>query len=211
MVFKFVVLCASLAVANAGLTALSPVATYSSAPSVSYSTFSSPVHTNTISYAAGAPAITYAAHSAPIATTLHHAQPIAYSSAPSVATVYNSAYAHPAAATSIISAPAVGTTHQSTVRSFGGTVSHHSKAVDTAFSSVRQSDTRSSNNVYSPALATTNTLSYAAAAGPAIHTTYAAAAPATTIYAAAPKTLTYSSSPLVAHVSFDGLGTHYAF
>lgn len=208
MVFKFIVLCASLAVANAGLTAISPVATYSSAPSVSYSTFSSPVHTNTLSYAAAAPAIatTYAAHTAPIATTLHHAQPIAYSSAPAVATVYNSAYSHPA--TSIISAPAVGSTHQSTVRSFGGTVSHHSKAVDTAFSSVRQSDTRNSNNVYTPALAATNTLSYAASA-PAIHTTYAAA-PSAAIYTA-PKTLTYSSSPLVAHVSFDGLGTHYAF
>lgn len=194
MVFKFVILCASLAVANAGLTAIAPVATYSSAPSVSYSTFSSPLHTNTISYAAAAPAI---------ATTLHHAQPLAYSSAPAVATVYNSAYSHPA--TSIISAPAVGSTHQSTVRSFGGTVSHHSKAVDTAFSSVRQSDTRSSNNVYTPALAATT---YAASA-PAIHTTYSAA-PSAAIYEA-PKTLTYSSSPLVAHVSFDGLGTHYAF
>lgn len=217
MVFKFVILCASLAVANAGLTALSPVATYSSAPSVSYSSFSSPIHTNTISYAAAAPAAlathttTYAAHSAhsaPIATTLHHAQPLAYSSAPAVATVYNSAYSHPAQST-IISSPAVGSTHQSTVRSFGGTVSHHSKAVDTAFSSVRQSDTRSSNNVYTPALAATNTLTYAAAA-PAIHTATAYhAAPAAAIYA--PKTLHYSSSPLVAHVSFDGLGTHYAF
>ena len=258
MLFKFVAFFASLALVNAGL--LAPAVTYSSAPSVSYSSYSSPA--KTISYAAapvlsahtyaapalaahtyGAPALTAHTYAAPaltahttysspaIATHAIHAAPaVAYSSAPSVSHVYNSVAAPSALAYAptqlTYSSPAIGSTHQSTIRSFDGTVSHHSKAVDTAFSSVRKSDTRISNNLYTPAIAT-KSLTYAAPAQalytPTIATkSYAYAAPAPAVYAtqaahhtyAAPlvkQALSYSAAPVVAHVSFDGLGAQYAW
>ncbi|SPP77195.1 pupal cuticle protein G1A [Drosophila guanche] len=53
------------------------------------------------------------------------------------------------------SVDAVASTQQNVVRSFAGTVSSYSKAVDTPYSSVRKSDTRIQNNVYTPALAKT--------------------------------------------------------
>lgn len=88
-----------------------------------------------------------------------------------------------------ISAPAIGSTQQSTIRSLGGTVSTYSKAVDTAFSSVRKADTRISNNVFTPAIATK------------------------TIAIQQPAILEQRTIPasVVSHVSFDGLGTHYAW
>lgn len=49
----------------------------------------------------------------------------------------------------------VGSTQENVVRSFAGTVSQYSKAVDTPFSSVRKTDTRVNNNVYSAAPALT--------------------------------------------------------
>ncbi|XP_017134700.1 cuticle protein 16.5 [Drosophila miranda] len=53
------------------------------------------------------------------------------------------------------SVDAVASTQQNVVRSFAGTVSSYSKAVDTPYSSVRKSDTRIQNNVYTPAVAKT--------------------------------------------------------
>ncbi|XP_020798848.1 larval/pupal cuticle protein H1C isoform X2 [Drosophila serrata] len=53
------------------------------------------------------------------------------------------------------SVDAVASTQHDVVRSFAGTVSSYSKAVDTPYSSVRKSDTRIQNNVYTPAIAKT--------------------------------------------------------
>ncbi|XP_012156797.1 pupal cuticle protein C1B [Ceratitis capitata] len=71
---------------------------------------------------------------------------------------------------------AVASTHQNVVRSFDGTVSQYSKNIQTPYSSVHKSDTRVSNNVYTPAVA--KTLTYAA---PAVTKTYASA-PSHTVY-----------------------------
>ncbi|XP_036336952.1 larval/pupal cuticle protein H1C-like isoform X1 [Rhagoletis pomonella] len=108
---------------------------------------------------------------------------------------------------------AVASTHQNVVRSFDGTVSHYSKNVETPYSSVHKSDTRISNNVYTPAVA--KTVTYAAPsqtvyehheAAPAVYAhpepqptaaVYTHAAPVTkTVSYAAPvvaKTLTYAA------------------
>lgn len=211
MAFKFVtVLCATLAFANAGLLQ-APIA-YSSAPAVSsvYSSIGAPS-------IIAAPAVKTYAQIPAIQTYQASVNKIAYSPAEAVSHVYSSIGAPSAlsfapqalsiapqaysiapqslsygpAHQTVISSPAIGSSQQSTIRSFGGTVSHYSKAVDTAFSSVRKADTRISNNVYAPALAT-KTIAYAAA--PAI----------------AHQTIV-QSSPIVSHVSFDGIGAHYAW
>lgn len=229
MVFKFILVCASLTIANAGIITSPSAITYTShgltAAATPLTLHSSAALTS--SYVAPAIATqTYATH--PV-TTVQTAPltKLSYSSAPTVSHVYNSAI--PALTT--YSSPAIGTTHQSTIRSFDGTVSHHSKAVDTAFSSVRKSDTRISNNIYtpiatktlvspvvhsvaSPLYASTHTISSAPAqlyetksvAYSAAPTVHEVSAP---VYAA--KTLTYSAAPLVAHVSFEGHGAHYAW
>ncbi|XP_055853040.1 pupal cuticle protein C1B-like [Episyrphus balteatus] len=104
---------------------------------------------------------------------------------------------------------AIGSTQENVVRSFGGTVSQYSKAVDTPFSSVRKSDTRINNNVYTPALAT-KTISYAAPAPvyahPVAPAVYAHAAPVL-----AKAAIAYSPAATVAHVTFDGFGAHYVY
>ncbi|KAL5281649.1 hypothetical protein ACFFRR_005165 [Megaselia abdita] len=56
----------------------------------------------------------------------------------------------------------VGSTQENVVRSFAGTVSQYSKAVDTPFSSVRKTDTRVNNNVYTPTYPAAPALTYAA-------------------------------------------------
>lgn len=118
---------------------------------------------------------------------------IAYSPASEVSHVYSSIaapqYAYGAHAPLAISAPAIGSSQQSTIRSHAGTISTYSKAVDTAFSSVRKADTRISNNVYTPALAT-KTITYQQ-----------------------PAYLEQKSIPaaVVSHVAFDGIGAHYAW
>ncbi|EAT48063.1 AAEL000896-PA [Aedes aegypti] len=210
MAFKFVVFLASLAVASAG---------YLEAPAVSYA----------------APVAHYSPASSVSYSSLSHATPLAY--------------AAPVAKTVAYSSPAVGATHESTIRGHDATISHQSKAIDTAFSSVRKSDTRITNEA--PKLA------YASYAAPAVHTSYAApavatyahAAPAVATYAApvavakqvsyaapayqtyahaapavatyahaapvvaahATKTLTYSPAVEVAHVSYDGTHAHYGW
>ncbi|KAK9509385.1 hypothetical protein O3M35_006716 [Rhynocoris fuscipes] len=138
---------------------------------------------------------------APAYATTYAAAPVAYAAAPAVST-------------------AIGTSQQSTLRSLdgGNVVSQYSKAVDTAFSSVRKYDTRITNDarLLAPAVAT-----YAHAA-PAV-ATYAHAAPVVAARAYAPAVaaapvahagllgVAYSAAPAVAHIAFDGLGAHYAW
>ncbi|XP_053956927.1 larval/pupal cuticle protein H1C-like [Anastrepha obliqua] len=139
------------------------------------------------------------------------------------------------------SVDAVATTHQNVVRSFAGTGSHHSKAVDTPYSSVRQSDTRINNKVYAPAVAKTITTyaapvakvfaapvptvaTYATAAAPLVSKSLVApvakvapvvyshpAAPAVYSHVAAAPAVAYSPAVAVAHVAFDGFGTHWGY
>jgi hypothetical protein len=127
----------------------------------------------------------------------------------------------------------IGSTHESTVKGFGGNsvVSQYSKAVDTPHSSVRKSDIRVSNDAfaYAPAAYHAAAPAYAAYAAPAYaraayaapaYSAYAAPAYARAAYAApvlaktavaAPLGVHYSAAPAVAHISFDGLGAHYAW
>ncbi|KAH8302755.1 hypothetical protein KR044_010523 [Drosophila immigrans] len=117
---------------------------------------------------------------------------------------------------------AVASTQQNVVRSFAGTVSSYSKAVDTPYSSVRKSDTRIQNNVYSPAIAHAAPL-YTQATPIVEKTVYAAPAPvvAKTVYAApsvhyaapAPvvaKTVSYAAPVVAKTVSYAAPAVHYA-
>ncbi|KAH8365887.1 hypothetical protein KR093_006913 [Drosophila rubida] len=111
---------------------------------------------------------------------------------------------------------AVASTQQNVVRSFAGTVSSYSKAVDTPYSSVRKSDTRIQNNVYSPAIAHAAPL-YTQATPIIEKAVYAAPAPvvAKTVYAApAPvlaKTVYAAPAPVLAKtVSYAAPAVHYA-
>lgn len=130
----------------------------------------------------------YVAHPQPAAYVAH--QPAAYVAHPQPAAyVAHQPASYVAHAPVAISTPAIGTSQQQTIRSHGGTISTYSKAVDTAFSSVRKSDTRISNNVYTPALAT-KTIAYQQ-----------------------PAYIEQKSIPasVVSHVTFDGIGAHYAW
>lgn len=109
-----------------------------------------------------------------------------------------------------IHAPAIGASQQSVYRSLGGAqaVSTYSKAVDSAFSSVRKSDIRITNDALS--LAHAGPLAVAHAAPLAV----AHAAPLATAYAAqspyiSKAAVAYSPAAVVAHATFDGLGAHY--
>ncbi|XP_025602283.1 larval/pupal cuticle protein H1C-like [Athalia rosae] len=187
--FKLVVLFAVVAVAQSGYLAGPALPlTYSAAPAVSH-----------VTYAAPAPAhVTYAA-AAPLIKT-------AYAPAPA----YTYAAASPAVA---VHAPAIGASHESTLRSLDGNsaVSHYSKAVDTAFSSVRKYDTRYTNDAKfiaaAPAFAYAQKTAYVA---PAAYGYAAAATPivAKTTYQAP---LAYSPAGVVAHTTFTGLGASYAW
>lgn len=98
------------------------------------------------------------------------------------APAYPAAYAAPAVAST-----AVGSQAQSTYRSLDGNsvVSQYSKAVDTAFSSVRKYDTRVSNDGYAVAPAYHAPVAYAApVAKVAAPVAYAAPAYAAPAYAA---------------------------
>jgi hypothetical protein len=90
-------------------------------------------------------------------------------------------------------------------------VSTYSKAVDSAFSSVRKYDTRISNDAVALGHATyAAPISYAAPvsyAAPATYAAHAVAAPAI----ATPLGVAYSAAPAVAHLTFDGFGAHYAY
>ncbi|XP_017775014.1 PREDICTED: larval/pupal cuticle protein H1C-like [Nicrophorus vespilloides] len=207
MAFKFVVLCAALACANAGLIG-APVAHYSPAEAVSSSYIHQAAAPIAVAHAAPIIAKTYAA---PVATYAHAAPVATYAHSAPVAT-----YAH-----------AVGTTSQSVVRSLGGAqaVSHYSKAEDSAFSTVRKYDTRITNDAYSFAHAApvatyaapvVAKAAYAAPVATYAHAapvaTYAHAAPVATYAHAAPvakAAIAYSPASVVSHTSFAGLGAHY--
>ncbi|XP_017474586.1 PREDICTED: cuticle protein LPCP-23-like [Rhagoletis zephyria] len=95
---------------------------------------------------------------------------------------------------------AVASSHQNVVRNFDGTVSQYSKTIETPYSSVHKSDTRVSNNVYTPALA--KTVTYAA---PAVaKTVYAAPAPTAYYAHSAPvaKTVAYAAPAVAKTVSY---------
>ncbi|KAF4523752.1 hypothetical protein B566_EDAN010252 [Ephemera danica] len=114
-----------------------------------------------------------------------------------------------------VSAPAVASVSQNTYRGFGnvGQVSTYSKSLDTPFSSVRKSDVRITNGggfaapvayaaPYSPYVAKVATpVAYASPYAPAV------AKVATPVGLG----VAYSPAATVAHYSFDGFGTHYAF
>lgn len=138
-------------------------------------TYSAAPAVSHVTYAAPAPAhITYAAGAPLYKAATYAAAPVA------------------------IHAPAVGSSHESTLRSLDGNsaVSHYSKAVDTAFSSVRKFDTRITNDAKIVAAAP----AYAYAAAPATYS-YAPAAPvvAKTVYAA--PTYAYSA-PVVTKTAY---------
>ena len=114
------------------------------------------------------------------------------------------AYAAPAYA-SAYHAPAAITSQSSNIlRTPGnlGQVSTYTKTIDTPYSSVSKSDVRVSN----PGYATYAAPAYAA---PAVYArpAYAAAA----VHAAPAVGVAYSAAPAVAHLTFDGLGAHYAW
>nr|CAD7267060.1 unnamed protein product [Timema shepardi] len=106
-------------------------------------------------------------------------------------------YAAPAlsyAAPVAVHAPSVGSSHESTVRSLDGNsaVTHYSKAVDSAFSSVRKVDTRVSNDAQALAYAPVAT-AYHGVAAPAI-ASYAAPTYATAYHGlAAPAVASYAA------------------
>lgn len=114
-----------------------------------------------------------------------------------------------------------GSSSQNVIRSYDGTISQYSKAVDSPFSSVRKYDTRITNNQYTPQL-----VQYAAPAHhhqqiltTVPHATYAhsgayvqpAYAHSGAYVQPAAHHVSYSPAASVAHVSFDGLGAHYAW
>lgn len=182
IMYKIVALCALISVASAG----NLVAT---GPALAYE---------------AAPAVSHVSYSAPAVSHVSYSAPL-----PLV-----KAYSAPVVHAPVVHAPAVGTSHQSTVRSLDGNsaISHYSKSVDTAFSSVRKVDTRVTNDakILTPAVAYT-------AAAPA-HVSYAA--PAHVSYAApahlsyAPAHLSYAApapAHVVSHTTFTGLGAAYAF
>lgn len=163
MAFKFIVFCSAvLAYANAGLLSQPALG------SLSYSSIASPsiLAAPAVRTISALPA--YSSQQSLVASPLGlntglplAAAPltrIAYSPANEVSHVYSSIAAPSALSLApaqlSIQTPAIASSQQNTIRSLGGTISSYSKAIDTAYSSVRKSDTRISNNYYTPALAT---------------------------------------------------------
>ncbi|XP_055626866.1 cuticle protein LPCP-23-like [Toxorhynchites rutilus septentrionalis] len=225
MAFKFVVFVASLAIASAGYLE-APVAHYSPASAVSYSSLS---------------------HAAPAVATLAHAAPLAYA-APVHKTLSYAAPAVGATHESTIRS------HDATVSHFSKAVDTPYSSVRKTDTRVTNEAPKLAlaSYAHAPAIATyshapvvTKQVSYAAPAlttyahapvvakqvsyaAPALATyahaapavaTYAHAAPAIASYAhASPvvaahatKTLTYSPAVEVAHVSYEGAHAHYAW
>ncbi|XKL60028.1 hypothetical protein PGB90_001044 [Kerria lacca] len=81
-----------------------------------------------------------------------------------------------------------------------GQISTYHKAIDTPYSSVRKSDVRISNDIVTPITT-------------AIHVATPLHIPATPVHAVdtSPVAITYSAAPTIAHLTFDGFGTHYAW
>ncbi|XP_046622020.1 pupal cuticle protein C1B-like [Neodiprion virginianus] len=133
------------------------------------------------------PTVVYS-HSAPyspapsVSHVTYNAGPVAYATAPSLGQggAYGPSYS---------ADHTVGSSHESTVKSLDGSraVTHYSKAVDTAFSSVRKSDPRLTND------AKILSAAYAAPTG----------------NAHLGPVVAYSAAPDVARATFTGLGTEY--
>ncbi|XP_049820660.1 larval/pupal cuticle protein H1C-like [Aethina tumida] len=202
MAFKFVVFAAALAYANAGLLSAPAVATYAAAPAVAHYS-SAPAVSSSYIHQASAPVAV--AHAAPVVSAysapLAHAAPVvsAYSSPVAVA------HASPVA----IHAPAIGSSQQSVVRGLGGAqaISTYSKAVDSAFSSVRKYDTRITNDALSVAhspVAVAHAAPLAVAHAPVA---VSHSAPLVTKTAA----VAYSPAAVVSHATFSGLGVNYGW
>ncbi|XP_044758148.1 larval/pupal cuticle protein H1C-like [Coccinella septempunctata] len=147
------------------------------------------------------------------ATAVSHA----YISQPTLAV----AHAAPVA----IHDPAIATSQHNVYRSLGGNaaISTYSKALDSAFSSVRKYDTRVTNDA-TPVYAVAHAAPVATYAHVAPVATYAHAAPVATYthspsiatYAAphqvvAKTAIAYSPSVEVSHMTFSGLGVNYAW
>jgi hypothetical protein len=178
MAFKFVLLCATLALANAGYIE-QPVAHY--APSVSYS---SPVVSKTVAYSQPAayysqPAV-YAAQPAYVAQQPYAKTVATYTSSPAIS---HYGYEH-------------GTSEQNIVRSPHGTVSHISKAVDTPHSSVRKYDTRIVNDAPTYKVAAVAPV-YQQVAAPVVTKTIAT--PVTYAHQAPVYTKTYAQAPVATY------------
>ncbi|XP_065217879.1 cuticle protein 67-like [Planococcus citri] len=101
--------------------------------------------------------------------------------------------------------PAITSTSSNILRTPGnlGQISTYHKSIDTPFSSVRKSDVRVSNDA----------LTYATyPASGALHVASPVHLPAHPVHAVhAPVAIAYSAAPAVAHLTFDGFGTHYAW
>ncbi|KAH1029090.1 hypothetical protein HUJ05_002388 [Dendroctonus ponderosae] len=193
MAFKFVILALTLAYAHAGQLLAQPAVQYSSAPAVSSSYFQQASAPVAYAKTYAAPTLTgksavpvtpaYANHYLLTPTT---AQPVAYQAQP---LAYQTG---PVA----VHSPSVGLTQQSVTRSLGGgqSLSTYSKAVDSAYSTVRKYDTRFTNDAlaYAPAQ-----LSYSAP----LVTKAAYAAPAQVVsYGAPVETRAYAApSPVVSY------------
>ncbi|XP_026288327.1 cuticle protein LPCP-23-like [Frankliniella occidentalis] len=147
------------------------------------------------------------------------------------------AYSSPVAYAS----PAIGSSHESTVRSLDGNsaVTTYSKAVDTAFSSVRKYDSRASNDAqilaHAPVAAYAAAPAYTSYAAPAAYAAHSYAAPvahayapaayaapiakayAAPAYAAAPVAhagllgVAYSAAPVVSHMTYTSGPIAYAY
>ncbi|XP_019867794.1 larval/pupal cuticle protein H1C-like [Aethina tumida] len=188
MAFKFVVFAAALAYANAGLLSAPAVATYAAAPAVAHYS-SAPAVSSSYIHQASAPVAV--AHAAPVVS--------AYSAPVAVA------HASPVA----IHAPAIGSSQQSVVRGLGGAqaISTYSKAVDSAFSSVRKYDTRITNDALSVAHAPVAVAHAAPLAVAHAPVAVAHSAPLVTKTAA----VAYSPAAVVSHATFSGLGVNYGW
>lgn len=99
--------------------------------------------------------------------------------------------------------PAITSTSSNILRTPGnlGQISTYHKTIDTPYSSVRKSDVRISNDA----------LTYSAYPT-ALHVASPLHVP-TPVHAVhhAPFGFAYSAAPTVAHLTFDGFGTHYAW
>ncbi|KAI4458766.1 larval/pupal cuticle protein h1c-like protein-related [Holotrichia oblita] len=174
------VFCAALAAANAGFLGAPAAIQYSSAPAVSTSYFSQPLAT---------------VHAAPAVAAVH--------AAPAVAAVH--------AAPVAVHAPAIGASQQSVIRSLGGNqaISTYSKAVDSAFSTVRKYDTRITNDALSVAHAP---VAYAAPVATYAHAapvaTYAHAAPVATYAHAAPVATYAHAAPVATYAHAAPVATY---
>lgn len=97
--------------------------------------------------------------------------------------------------------PAITSTSSNILRTPGnlGQISTYHKSIDTPYSSVRKSDVRVSNDAL-----TYSTYPAAFHIAPPLHHT-----PVHAVHA--PVAIAYSAAPAVAHLTFDGFGTHYAW